>query len=148
MRFLSTADITASISSSDYFMTKIDIDKRATKKLIKEISDKGLDGEALSVLNTLGQNIEYIDTKSYTYKHLGEELAFSDLSRGEQVFLISYAAKISGETLYLQHEMKQLTKTALRKYFKEFKDCNNIVIIYTSESEFNYYKYVMSGRIK
>lgn len=148
MRFLSVADLTASISSSDYFMTKIDIDKRNTKKLIQKIAEKGLDGEALTVLNTLGQNIEYVDTKSYTYKHLGEELAFSDLSRGEQVFLISYAAKISGETLYLQHEMKQLTKTALRKYFKEFRDCNNIIIIYASETELNYYTYVMNGRIR
>ena len=148
MKFISVADITAKEASSDNYMTKIDIDKTSTKKLVKMIASKGKDDELLSVLNVLGQDIEKIDTASYSYIHLGNDLSFSDLSRGEQVFLVSYAAKIVKEPIYLQYDIMQLTKTALRKYYDIFKDCDNIYIIYAAESELDYLTYAMQGRIK
>lgn len=147
MKFLQEKDLTASIVGSKYYMDVIEIDKHSTKELVKKIGEANKDAEALSVLNLMGQKLEYIDTLRYEYKHFGKTLAFSELCRGEQVFLVSYAAKISGETLYLYYDMSQLTKTNLRNWYKEFKDCNNIIIIYASTSELNCLKMIMTGEI-
>mgnify|MGYP003307881944 CR=1 FL=1 len=123
------------------------INKNSTRKLIERIGILGLDREALIVLNSLEQNIEILDTLDYSYVHLGEKLQFSELSRGEQVFLVSYAAKVSNILIFLQYDMLQLTKTSLRKYYREFVDCECINIIYSTQSEYNYLTMAMQGEI-
>ena len=148
LNFIAESNVTAKISASDYYMSEINIDKSSTKKLVQQIGNKGLDKELLQVMNCLGQNIEDIKTLEYSYFHLGEKLQFSELSRGEKVFLVSYASKILGEIIYLQYDILQLTKTSLRKYYKEFKDCNSINIIYSTEIELNYLNMAMRGDIK
>lgn len=147
MRFIPESNITAKEVSNENFMPKIDIDKNSTHKLIQNISDLRLDNAALKLLNCLGQNIESINTKEYSYFHLKQKLQFSELSRGEQVFLVSYAAKVSNEQIYLQYDILQLTKSSLRKYYKEFKDCDNINIIYSTLGEYNYLTMAMQGEI-
>lgn len=148
MKFISASEITAKISVSEMYMPKIEIDKRSTKRLIQQIGILGLDNSLLNVLNCLGQNLESIKTSEYSYINLGEKLQFSDLSRGEQVFLVSFASKVTNTIIYIQHDIMQLTKTSLRKYYKEFKDCNSINIIYSTQSELNYLKQAMRGDLK
>lgn len=148
MKFIKRENITALESSCEHYMSKIDIDKNSTRKLVKSIATNGKDKELLDTLNTLEQNIESIDSKAYSYCHLGNELSFSELSRGEKVFLVSFASKVTGQDIYLQHDMMQLTKTALRKYYTLFKDCDNIHIVYESESDYDYLVFAMQGRIK
>lgn len=148
MNFIAECNVTAKISASDYYMSEINIDKSSTKRLVQQIGHKGLDTELMQVMNCLGQNIENIKTLEYSYSHLGEKLQFSELSRGEKVFLVSYASKISREIIYLQYDMLQLTKTSLRKYYKEFKDCDSINIIYSTETELNYLDMAMRGEMK
>ena len=148
MKFISASEITAKISASEMYMPKIEIDKRSTKRLIQQIGILGLDNSLLDVLNCLGQNLESINTSEYSYINLGEKLQFSDLSRGEQVFLVSFASKVTNTIIYIQYDIMQLTKTSLRKYYKEFKDCNSINIIYSTQSELNYLKQAMRGDLK
>lgn len=147
MNWICEKEITALEAANENFMPKIEINKNSTRKLIEEIGIRGYDGEALNVLNLLGQNIEKINTLDYSYTHLGKKLQFSELSRGEQVFLISYAAKISNISIFLQYDMMQLTKTSLRKYYKEFDKCTCINIIYSTQSEYNYLRLAMQGEI-
>lgn len=148
MNFISQEDINFKIASSDYYMPKINIDKHETKTLVQLIGKNNQDNQLLQDINIMGQNIEFIDTASYTYKHFGTILQFSDMGRGEKVFLVSLAAKYSGETIYLQYDILQLTKTNMRRYYELFKDCNNINIIYDYDETLYYLKNVMQGVIK
>lgn len=147
MRFLSEKEITASIAMFNYYMPSINIDNNNTKKLVQKIGVNGKDKELLDILNLFGQNIQEIDTSDYSYIHLNTKLQFSELSRGEKLFLVSYAAMIANKDIYIQYDIMQLTKTSLRKYYKLFKDCENINIIYDTESTHNYLKHAMQGVI-
>lgn len=111
------------------YFSVIDLYKYEQRKLVKKIGELKKDKEAEIVLNMLGQNIQELDTLQYSYKHLGETLSFDMLGRGEKVILISYAAKLTGTTIYLKNDIKELTKTTKRLYYNEFKDSDNINII-------------------
>ena len=129
MNFIQSSDIHLKQAVLDGYMPSIDTSKQSTRRFIQEIGKIGMDRQLLKDINILGQNITVIDTKNYSYVHLGENLSISALSRGEKVFLVSLAAKYTGKPLYLQHDITQLTGTSMRKYYNLFKDCNNINII-------------------
>lgn len=148
MDFISEKEITANIAMQDGYMPQIDIDRQATKKLVQKIGEKGLDDSALNALNVLGQHITRLDTSDYSYEHLGNRLQFSELSRGEKVFLVSLASKYTGMDLYLQHDILQLTKTNLRQYYQMFRECDFIHIIYGGEEIKNYLECAMRGEIR
>lgn len=148
MKFINQEDVNSQIATSNYYMPKIDIDKNETKTLVQFIGKYNRDGQLLRDINILGQNIEKINTLDYSYKHLNRDLQFSELSRGEKVFLVSLAAKYSGEIIYLQYDILQLTKTNMRRFYELFKDCNNINIIYETGEILSYLNNVMQGVIK
>lgn len=133
MNFISSSDIHLKQAVLDGYMPTIDINKQSTRRFIQEIGKLGMDEQLLKDINILGQNITAIDTKNYSYVHLGENLSISALSRGERIFLVSLAAKYTGKPLYLQHDITQLTGASMRKYYSLFKDCDNINIICDSE---------------
>lgn len=147
MNFICEKEITASVAMFNHYMPRIDIDNNNTKKLVQKIGVNGKDGELLKALNVLKQNIQQIDTTDYSYIHMNTKLQFSELSRGEKVFLVSYAAMIAKENIYLQYDMMQLTKTSLRKYYELFGKCKHINIVYDTDSTHNYLKYAMQGEI-
>lgn len=147
MNFVDERVITSADASSDNYMPVINIDKTQTKRLVQLIGKCNMDKQLLTDINILGQNISSIDTKDYSYEHLGEKLQFSDLSRGEKVFLVSLASKYTNTPIYLQYDVLQLTKTSMRKYHKLFNECNCINIIYSSEDILNYLQSVMQGEI-
>lgn len=147
MNFISEEDMNTIDLVDEYYMQKIDINKDSTRRLIEKIGRMGLDDKALEVLNSLGQNIESINTWNYSYKHLGKDIQMSELCRGEQVFLVSYAAKVTGIKIFLQYDMMQLTKTSLRKYYQIFKDCDNINIVYLTQEDRDYLSMAMQGEI-
>ncbi len=147
MKFVCEKEITASVVLFSHYMPRIDIDDNSTKKLVQKIGDNGKDEELIKVLNVLGQDIQQINTMDYSYVHMNTKLQFSELSRGEKVFLVSYAAMVANEDIYLQYDMMQLTKTSLRKYYELFENCEYINIIYDTTSTHNYLKYAMQGVI-
>ncbi len=148
MKFISQSNINIQVAASDYYMPQINIDKHETKQLVQSMLNKVDEDIILQEINVLKQNITSIDISDYSYTHLGKRLQFSELSRGEKVFLVSLAAKYTGEIIYLQHDILQLTKTNLRKYYAMFNECNNINIICHSEEEIAYLQNVMRGVIK
>jgi hypothetical protein len=148
MNFINEKEITSFEASSNNYMPIIDIDKTYTKKLVQTIGHNHLDDKLLADINILGQNITKISTLDYSYTHLGTELQFSELSRVERAFLVSFAAKYTGENIYLKYDILQLTKTNLRKYYDMFKDCNNINIIYDEEEKKAYLECAMQGKIR
>ena len=113
MNFVDEKVITSADASSDNYMPVINIDKTQTKRLVQLIGKCNMDKQLLTDINILGQNISSIDTKDYSYEHLGEKLQFSDLSRGEKVFLVSLASKYTNTPIYLQYDVLQLTKTSM-----------------------------------
>lgn len=135
MNFIQSSDIHLKQAVLDGYMPSIDTSKQSTRRFIQEIGKIGMDGQLLKDINILGQNITAIDTKNYSYVHLGENLSISALSRGEKVFLVSLAAKYTGQPLYLQYDILQLTDTSLRKYYTLFKGCDNINIICESDNK-------------
>lgn len=147
MNLIEEAQISAYESSDPYFMPEIEINKNSTRRLIEKIGKLGLDDELLKVVNCLGQNIESIDTVNYSYVHLGQNLQFGELSRGEQVFTVSFASMVSHTPIYLRFDILQLTKTALRKYYEIFKECDCINIICESQPVCNYLMMAMRGEI-
>lgn len=147
MNFISLENITSCIAMSDYYMPVIDIDSTQTKKLIQSINKQHQDNQLLTDINILNQGIESIDILNYNYKQHDEQLQFSELSRGEKVFLVSLASKYTDTPIYLQYDILQLTKTSLRKYYSLFKDCSNINIIYDVEDTLNYLEVVMQGEL-
>jgi hypothetical protein len=148
MKFINEGEITSFEASSNNYMPIIDLDTTDTKRLVQTIGHNHLDDKLLTDINILEQNITRINTLDYSYTHLGTELQFSELSRGERVFLVSFAAKYTGESIYLQHDILQLTKTNLRRYYDMFRDCNNINIIYDEEEKKTYLEYAMQGKIR
>lgn len=147
MILISKQKLNSRVAMSDYYMPKIDIDKTETKRLVQCIGKENLDNKLLRDLNILEQNIESIDTLAYSYIHYGNKLQFSDLSRGEKVFLVSLASKYIETDIYLQYDILQLTKTSLRKYYSLFRDCNNIHIICETDEVISYLTKVMQGEI-
>lgn len=147
MNIISKQKLTSKVAMSDYYMPKIDIDKTETKRLVQRIGKENLDSKLLRDINILGQNIESIDTLSYSYVHCGNKLQFSDLSRGERVFLVSLASKYTNTDIYLQYDILQLTKTSLRKYYSLFKDCNSISIVCETDEVVSYLTKVMQGEV-
>ena len=148
MIFIDVRDITSEVTCSDNYMPVIDVDKTQTKRLIQSIGRYDMDNQLLTDINVLGQNIKSINTAEYSYEHFGTKLQFSDLSRGERVFLVSLASKYTNTPIYLQYDILQLTKTSMRKYYNLFKDCNIIAIIYDSEDILHYFKKIMTGDIR
>lgn len=147
LNFINEKILTSELASSDNYMPVINIDKTQTKKLVQLIGKYDMDAQLLKDINVLGQNISSINTKEYSYEHLGEKLQFSDLSRGEKIFLVSLASKYANMPIYLQYDILQLTKTSLRKYYELFRDCNCVNIIYKSEDMLNYLQSIMQGEI-
>lgn len=147
MKFINEESISTLDLVSDYYMQKVDINKTDVRNMISAINTLGLDNKVLEILKGLNQNIECINTADYHYKSLGIELQLGDLSRAEKVFLVSYAAKVTGIKIFLQYDMMQLTKTSLRKYYQIFKDCDNINIVYLTQEDRDYLSMAMQGEI-
>lgn len=147
MKFINEKSISTLDLVSDYCMQKVDINKTGVRNMISVINTFGLDNKVLEVLKELNPNIECINTADYHYKSLGTELQLGDLSRAEKVFLVSYAAKVTGIKIFLQYDMMQLTKTSLRKYYQIFKDCDNINIVYLTQEDRDYLSMAMQGEL-
>lgn len=147
MKFINEESISTVDLVSDYYIQKVDINKTGIRSMINVISTLELDNKVLGILKELNQNIECINTVDYHYKSLGIELQLGSLSRAEKVFLVSYAAKVTGIKIFLQYDMMQLTKTSLRKYYQIFKDCDNINIVYLTQEDRDYLSMAMQGEI-
>ena len=96
------------------------------EQLIEKIKDQV---ELLRTLNMLGQNIEYINTKEKIYKHLGNTVGISQLSRGERILLVSYAADESHTHIALRYDIFQLSDSSKKKFFKRFMGSDYITLI-------------------
>lgn len=115
--------------SYKYYFPTIDTFKPNEIDLINKLSALNKDKEVEDVLNILNQNLQDLNTSQKTYTHLGRHLTFYSLGRAEKVLLMSCAAKLTNTPIYLKNDIKSLTKTTLRKYYKQFKDCDYINLI-------------------
>lgn len=112
-----------------YYFPTIDTFKPNAMDLIDKLSALNKDKEVEATLNILNQNLQDFNTSQKTYTHLGRHLTFYSLGRAEKVLLMSCAAKLTNTPIYLKNDIKSLTRTTLRKYYKQFKDCEYINLI-------------------
>jgi hypothetical protein len=120
----------------DHLIRSINIRDESVGKLIDALSESYDKEELLKVLNSINnQGISDIDMNRYSYWHRGEKLKFAELSTAEKAFLIAYAACKTKTKVYLCKDIRQLTKTTLKTFFRLFKDSSFVDVAYEDDIE-------------
>ena len=90
------------------------------------------------------QHILSFDVASFSYKvESGEVLSFSQLSTGERIFLLCYAANRVGTKIYL-NALNRLSKSSLLLLFNTFKNSEFINLV-VDDYYFEYYNDLLAG---
>lgn len=132
---------------SDHLIRSINIRDNSVGRLLDAASENYDKEELLGVLNSINnQGISDIDMNSYSYWHRGEKLKFSDFSTAEKVFLVAYAACRTKTRVYLCKDIRQLTRTTMRTFFKLFKGSSYVNIAYEDDIEKSFFTAMLRGQ--
>ena len=94
------------------------------------------ENKLVTLLNSIAnQNIQNINSKGKFYTKDGELLSWDNLCSAERLFLISYFAREHKEYICIAAYIKVLSINTLRKFFREFYNCDYVDIMLPYEDQ-------------
>lgn len=122
---------------------KLDFQNSEVMRLVESIGRCGKDEQLLEVLHSINSPIESIDTIAWRYYCHSEPFGLIRLCRGEKIFAAAYAATVGLSHTYFRWDVKQLTKTNLRKFVKTFLDSPYVNIVADNKVEEIFYNSIL-----
>ena len=124
---------------NDYYFKRISFADNKVARLLEGVGSEH-ENYVIDVLNSINnQDIEAIYFDKFQYKHRGNVLGFSKLSKAEGVFLLASVADLLQKEIWLHTDITQMTRSTLKKFIKHFYESPYVNIIFDSELSRSFY---------